>query len=296
MAQGQGGQVNVNTPRRRNNTPYIVAAAIAALLLLLLILWLLFRPRDVNVTVTGPTATPTTQVVVVEVTPTPEPPTPTPVVTVVEVQVTPTPEPPSPTPVVQTVVVTVEVTTTPEPAGPTSTPQVVVVTNTPEATQAAPSPTQPLPSPSPVPTLTSDESQIASILQQAPGGDQLVYVRLDGNNLQVYFNILPRPTLPDAALQARQQLKDLLQQLVQVEQTYGQVTLYGYYPTQALTEAGGTPAPAQAGGAENTVVVEATFDYDTVENSDWGNLPPEPIYEQAQSTNIHPQFADEGNR
>ena len=293
MAQGGqagGGQVNVTTPSpRKNNTPLIVAAAIAGLLLLGVILWLLFRPRDVNVNVTGPTATPTAQVVVVEVTNTPEPPSPTPVVQTVVVTLTP--EPPSPTPVVQTVVATVvvEVTNTPGPVEPTATAQVVVVTAT--ANPTPPPPTQPPAppaTPTTVPTLTAEENQIAGPLRQAPEGDQVVYVRYDGNNIQVYFNIVPRETLPEAALQAKQQIKDLLQQLVQVELTYGQVTLYGSYPLPAAGR--GTPTGAQQG--TGTVVVEATYTRDTVENTDWGNSPPEPIYEQAQSSTIHPEFEE----
>lgn len=283
--QGGDGQVNVTTPRpNRNNTPLIVAAAIAGLVLLGVILWLLFRPQDVNVNVTGPTATPTAQVVVVEVTNTPEPPTTTPVV----VEVTTTPEPPSPTPVVLTVVV--EVTNTPGPVEPTATAQVVVVTAT--ANPTPPQPTQPPAppaTPTTVPTLTSEESQIAGPLRQAPAGDQVVYVHYDGSNIQVYFNILPRETLPEAALQAKEQIKDLLQKLVQVELPYGQVTLYGSY---VLPTGQGTPTSGTAGTP--TVVVEATYTRDTVENSDWGNLPPEPIYEQAQNTNIHPEFEEAG--
>lgn len=291
MAQGGqagGGQVNVTTPRpERNNTPLIVAAAIAGLLLLGVILWLIFRPRDVNVNLNAPTATPTTQVVVVEVTNTPEPPTNTPVV----VEVTATPEPPPPTPVVQTVVV--EVTNTPGPPEPTPTAQVVVVevTNTPnpDPTQP-PQPTAAPATPTTVPTLTAQENEIAGPLRQAPDGDQVVYVRYDGNNIQVYFNISPRETLPEAALQAKQQIKDLLQQLVQVELTYGQVTLYGSYPMGAGGR--GTPAAGTQGTA--TVVVEATYTRDTVENTDWGNSPPEPVYEQAQSSTIHPDFQEAG--
>ena len=264
--QGGGGQVNVTTPPpRRNNTPLIVAAAIAGLLLLGLILWFILRPKDVNVNVASPTATPTTQVV--------------------EVVVTPTPEPPSPTPVVQTVVV--EVTNTPGPVEPTATAQVVVVTAT-----ANPSPAQPTQPPAPpatpttVPTLTSEESQIAGPLRQAPNGDQVTYVHYDGSNIQVYFNIVTKEMLPEAALQAKQQLKDLLQQLVQVELPYGQVTLYGSYPLPAA--GAGTPATASQG--TSTVVVEATYAYDKVKNTDWGSLPPEPVYEQAERSTINPQF------
>ncbi len=283
--QGGGGQVNVTTPPpRRNNTPLIVAAAIAALLLGVL-LWLLLRPKDVNVNVAGPTATPTARVVEVVVTPTPEPPTNTPVV----VEVTPTPEPPSPTPMVLTVVV--QVTNTPGPPEPTATAQVVVVqvTNTPNpAPTQPPQPTQPPATPTTIPTLTAQESQIAGPLRQAPNGNQVTYVHYDGSNIQVYFNIVPRETLPEAALQAKQQIKDLLQQLVQVELTYGQVTLYGSYPLPAAGQ--GTPATAPQGGG--TVVVEATYTYDKVKNTDWGTLPPEPIYEQAQSTTINPQFQE----
>lgn len=290
MAQGGqagGGQVNVTTPPpRKNTTPLIVAAALGGLLLLGLILWLLFRPRDVNVNVTGPTATATAQVVVAEVTNTPEPPTNTPVV--VEVEVTSTPEPPSPTPVVQTVVVEVQVTSTPGPVEPTATPQVVVVTATANPTPPPPTePPAPPATPTTVPTLTAEESQIAGPLRQAPAGDQVVYVRYDGSNIEVHFNILPRETLPEAALQAKQQIKDLLQQLVQVELTYSQVTLFGSYP---LPTGRGTPTTAQ--GGTGTVVVEATYTRDTVENTDWGNSPPEPIYEQAQSTTINPEFEE----
>jgi hypothetical protein len=290
MAQGGqagGGQVNVTTPPpRKNNTPLIVGAALAGLLLLGLILWLIFRPRDINVNVPAPIATATTQVVEVVVTPTPEPPTATPVVQTVVVAVTDTPEPPSPTPIVQTVVVVV--TDTPGPPEPTATAQVVVVTTTPNPSPTSPpQPTQPPATPTTVPTLTAQESQIAAPLRQAPDGDQVTYVHYDGSNIQVYFNIAPRETLPEAALQAKQQVKDLLQQLVQVDLTYGQVTLYGSYP---LPAGQGTPAAApQAGG---TVVVEATYTYDKVENTDWGSLPPEPIYEQAQSSTINPQFQE----
>ncbi|MEA2573757.1 MAG: hypothetical protein QOH93_1055 [Chloroflexia bacterium] len=297
MAQGGqagGGQVNVTTPPpRRNNTAAIVAAAVAGLLLLGLVLWLLFRPKDVNVNVTGPTATPTTQVVEVVVTPTPEPPTNTPLV--VQVEVTATPEPPSPTPVVQTVVV--EVTNTPGPVEPTATTQVVVVTATANPTNPTPppptqppTPSAPPATPTTVPTLTSEESQIAGPLRQGPNGNQVVYVHYDGSNIQVYFNILPGKTLPDAALQAKQQVKDLLQQLVQVELTYGQVTLYGSYPLPAAGQ--GTPATAQQG--TGTVVVEATYTHDTVKNTDWGNSPPEPVYDKAQSTTINPEFQKAG--
>lgn len=280
--QGGGGQVNVTTPPpRRNNTALIVAAAVAGLLLLGLILWFVLRPKDVNVNVAGPTATPTTQVVEVVVTPTPEPPTNTPVV----VEVTSTPEPPSPTPVVQTVVV--QVTNTPGPPEPTATAQVIVVTATANPTPEQPTqPPAPPATPTTVPTLTSEESQIAGPLRQAPNGDQVTYVHYDGSNIQVYFNILTKETLPEAALQAKQQLKDLLQQLVQVELPYGQVTLYGSYPLPAA--GGGTPTTASQG--TNTVVVEATYAYDKVKNTDWGSLPPEPVYEQAQSTTINPQF------
>lgn len=299
MAQGGqagGGQVNVTTPPpRKNNTPLIVAAALAGLLLLGVILWLLFRPRDVNVNVTGPTATPTVQVVEVVVTNTPEPASPTPVI--VEVVVSPTPEPPSPTPVVQTVVATVVqtvvvevgVTNTPGPVEPTATAQVVVVTATANPTPPPPTePPAPPATPTTVPTLTAEESQIAGPLRQAPAGDQVVYVRYDGSNIQVYFNILPRETLPEAALQAKQQIKDLLQQMVQVELTYSQVTLFGSYPLP--TTGRGTPTTAQQG--TDTVVVEATYTRDTVENTDWGNSPPEPIYEQAQSATINPEFEE----
>jgi hypothetical protein len=134
--------------------------------------------------------------------------------------------------------------------------------------------------------MTSEESQLAGLLRQVPNGDQVTYVHYDESDIQVYFNIVTKETLPEAALQAKQQIKDLLQQLVRTELPYGQVTLYGSYPLPAA--GGGTPSTASQGAS--TVVVEATYAYNKVKNTDWGSMPPEPVYEQAESSTINPQF------
>ena len=136
--------------------------------------------------------------------------------------------------------------------------------------------------------MTSDEQQIAATLATVPDGNRITYVNYDGSTIRVFFDIVEKETLPEAALQAKGQVKDILQTLIQVGESYSytQASLIGSYP---LPAAAGQAAPAQ-----KTVVVEVTYTFAVIDATDWGNLPPEPVYDSAQSRNIHPRFEEAG--
>jgi len=51
---------------------------------------------------------------------------------------------------------------------------------------------------------------------------------------------------------------------------------------------------AENAPTQQTTVVEVTYTFAVIDATDWGNLPPEPVYDSAQNRNINPRFDEAG--